>query len=467
MAVTTTHAGWSRELACDLFPGSATPFAWTLLRGPAETALRRVLTELGAPAMPTHALWQRQADGRVYVAAGPLAEAGAATHGAAWLGPERPVVATGPLARLSAAGAIRRAQGRVSAAADEVNAGHARLAQWLTWVRQLPWTQADVLHVMEELEPRATAALHSYLTLRAGLAAAYAELWERLERPERWHGALFAGLTGLPTVEAAYTLATAAQDTPTSLARQEALARYGHRGPGELRPDAARWLDQPELLNLLPQRRAAETQAHADGRGRSVAEALRRARDLTRAADLAWDGLVIVMAVAQRWAQVTAHEALAAQLIFRPADALFLELEELKQIATGEWHRGDADQVQAEVAQRRIALEAIMTPAPAVDRPAPVSHGQAQGPTYLAAPPANLPPPGAIWLAESADPGCAPLWLAAGGVISAAADPCAPGLIAARVLGLPAVAGAATLVAQARPGQQITLDGGTGRVAVV
>lgn len=479
------QAGWSRELACDLFPGIASPFAWTFFRDPAEAALRRVLTELGATALPAHALWQRAADGRVYVASTVLAEAGAATHGAAWLGLHRPAAPTGPLARLQAAGAIRRAHGRVTAVAAGVDAEHGRLAQWLAWVHDLPWTQADLLHVMEELEPRATGALHIYFTLRAGLAAAQAALRDHLDdaAPDdaaRLHGALCAGTEGLPTVEAAHALIAAAHTQPADPGRRQALNRFGHRGPGEMRPDAARWREHTGLLDSLAaltplrtpetiaaQRRAAEAEAEGKlrGRGRPFTEALRRARGLAGAADLAWDGLVMVMAVAQRWVQVAAAEALAAQLINRLEDVFFLELEELKQIATGEWHSGDADQVRAEVAGRRAALEAV-TFAQAADRLTSVSPGQAQGPAYLGTPPAALPPPAAIWLAESTDPGCAPFWLGAGALVTAAADAWSPGLVAARALGLPAVGGGRAALAHARPGQRVTVDGAAARIAL-
>lgn len=481
------EAGCTRELACDLFPGVATPFAWTLFQDPAETALRRVLTALGAIAVPSHALWQRQADGRICVASAALAAAGIAAHGAAWLGPDRPAAPSGPLARLQAASAIRRAQARVAAAITDVAVNHGRLTQWLVWVHQLAWSQADLLHVMEELEPRATAALYDYFTLRAGLAAAQAELQDRLHDAvaadaDRLHGALFAGLEGLPTLEAGYALASAARAEPTAEAWQAALARFGHRGPGEMRPDAARWCEHPDLLGRLAgltplrtpeavaaQRQAAEAEAAGKlrGRHRPLTDALRRARELARATDLAWDGLVMVMAAAQRWVQAAASEALAAHLIAEPADVLYLELEELKQIATGEWHSGDADQVQEAVAQRKAALRAGGAAAAGIDRPTPVYPGRARGPAYLGTPIAELPPPAAIWLAEAADPGCAPFWFAAGGIITAAADPWGPGLLAARGVGLPAVTGAGSVVASAQAGHTITLDGATGQIAMI
>ena len=121
-----------------------------------------------------------------------------------------------------------------------MNGVHARLAKWLAWVRGLRWSQADLLQVMEELEPQARIALQTYLILRAGLAAAGAQVARQLaewlpDRPPDVTWGLYAGLEGLPTVEAAYALAVAARGSTT---RTDALALYGHRGPGEMRPDA-------------------------------------------------------------------------------------------------------------------------------------------------------------------------------------------------------------------------------------
>ena len=171
----------------------------------------------------------------------------------------------------------------------------------------------------------------------------------------------------------------------------------------------------------------------------------------------------MVMAAAQRWAEATASEATSAGLIEQPADVLYLELEELKQVATGEWHPGRSAAVQGEVARRRTQAATHPAAEPA-GQPLPAGPGQALGPAYLASPAAEPPPPAAIWLTDAADPGCAPCWLGAGAVVTAAADPWSPGVIVARGLGVPAVIGATEAVSAARPGQAVTVDGDAGQV---
>src|SRR5690606_18735796 len=124
-----------------------------------EDALRQAYLELGGPALPAVPLWQLQTDGQVSVNAAALAEADAALRGAAWLGAAQPEPPAGLLARIQAGAAVRRTEARIAAAAGEVSPLRVELARWLGWVRGQRWAQADLLQVMEELEPRATRAL--------------------------------------------------------------------------------------------------------------------------------------------------------------------------------------------------------------------------------------------------------------------------------------------------------------------
>ena len=473
---------WTRDLARDLFPGVATPFGWTVLCTPAESALRRAFMELGAPAPDGIQLWQRGQDRQVFVNAPALADAARKLHGAAWLGSIRGDVPGGLIGRLQAGGVSRKAQACVDAALADTQDIHARTTKWWEWVRGLHWSQADLLQVMEELEPKARDVLQTYLILRAGLSAAAAQVSDRLaawlpERPPDVTWGLYVGLAGMPGIESAYALAVAARDEAS---RDPALARFGHRGPGEMRPDGMRWADHPALLASLADQRPQRNSdtAHIErqaveawvfgqldaSKSRQFEAALRRAQALCAAADVAWDAATMVMAAAQRWAEATASEATSAGLIARPADVLYLELEELKQVATGEWHPGRSAAVQDEVARRRAQIAAVPT-GEVGGRPLPAGPGQAHGPAYFASPVAEPPPPAAIWLSATADPGCAPFWLGAGAVVTAAADPWSPGLIIARGLGIPAVIGAAEAVSATRPGQTVTVDGDAGQVS--
>ncbi len=164
-------SAWTRRLAADLFPVRPPRWPGRCCAGRLRT-LRQAYFELGAPALPAAPLWQLQTDGQVFVNAAALAAADAALRGAAWLGAAQPEPPAGLLARLQAGAAIRRTEARLAAAVGEATALHTGLARWLSWVRGQRWAQADLLQVMEELEPQATQALKTYFILRAGLPAA-------------------------------------------------------------------------------------------------------------------------------------------------------------------------------------------------------------------------------------------------------------------------------------------------------
>jgi len=390
-------SAWTRRLAADLFPGTTSPLAWTLLRRPVEDALRQAYLELGAPALPAAPLWQLQTDGQVFVNVAALAAADAALRGAAWLGEVRPEPPAGLLARLQTGTAIRRTEARIAAAVREVTALHTGLARWLGWVRGQRWAQADLLQVMEELEPQATQALKTYFILRAGLPAAGRTVPEDACRAAH-----------LRSADAARTMLAVAGLPPDDPARVAALAEHGHRGLGEARPDARRWADAPDLLAQLAARIFGPSAASRVAEpGRAAGGEAQGWLALLEAADVAWDGVVMTLAAAQHWSVAAAAEARAAGLIAQSDDVVFLELEELKQVATGEWHGGRQAETETAVAERRRL--------------------------YGAAQPYVLPAPGEPW---PPDPGTAAFWLTDPAATVTGDDPWSPGVLLARNLGV-------------------------------
>lgn len=459
-ATTAGRVASTRDLARDLFPGPATPFAWTLLRAPAEAALRALYADLGAAVVADEPFW-RLDDGYVYLNTATVVAADAKLFGAAWLGRDAPPAPSGLFARMQTGGVTKRAEGRLRAAAGEAAGLRTRLSRWLAWVQGLKWTQADVLQVMEELEPHAIAALQVYFLARAALNAANAQLQARLNE---WlpgldassAAGLYLAVDDLPSVEAGLAILAASRLPPASAERLAALARYGHRGPGEMRPDASRWADNAALFESLAERAGAEERHAAarrarqaaesairgrlnGGRARQFDEALARAREAIHTADAAWDALTMVMAAAQRWTAAAGREATLAGLIARAEDVLYLELEELKQVATGEWHGGRSADAQARVLSR-MSTPAVLREDVCAG-PVEVAPGAAAGAPYTPTPACALPPMGAQWLAETMDAGCLPFWGDAAALLATGCDIWSPGLIAARGIGAPAAAG--------------------------
>jgi len=457
------QASWTRYLARDLFCGWTTPFTWTLLRSPAEAALRSVYGELGSAPVSFREPFWRSDDGIVRLNAALVSQADQMLAGAVWLGRVQPPAPGGLLARLQAGSITKRCQDRIATAADDVLNLQARLSRWLTSVKALRWTQADLLQIMEELEPHALAALQTYFLARMGLNAAHAQLQARLTEwtpgcPPHIRASLYLGVDGLPSVIAAEAVNDAARRLAAGPERESTLAHYSHRGPGELRPDGWRWGEAPELLAHLAElgdedwrpdgaaerRRAAlaDLRSRLDGgRSQQIEVLLQQVHASMRAADSAWDALTMVMAAAQHWVAAAAGEAMAAGLVELPGDVLYLELEELKQVATGEWHAGRSAGVADAVEARKRAQVAV-SPASSAGPQVVVCPGECDGPRYYGSPRQTLPPAKAVWLEESPDPGCAPFWQHACAVLATGDDIWAPGMIVARGLGVPARVGA-------------------------
>ena len=316
--------------------------------------MRRMWAAFGVTDLPQTPFWQQGVDGYVRLNAENLAAASRAVQGAAWLGAVRGDAPTGFAARLRPPAVIRRTEAEVQATLADVTALNARLFDWRHWVRGLRWTQADLLQVMEELEPNAQAALQSYFTLRAGLEAAHARTEDAGGAPGR-----LAGLTGLPSVEAVRALAVLPSFGASGPAYEDYLVRYGHRGARDVTPAAARWQDHPERLRLALEAGAVrDLPCRAELRcvDAMIEASSQMYRDLAKGADVAWDGIALVMAAAQAWIGAAAAEAAGAGLIKDRADVLLLELEELKQVATGEWHGGKREAVQEQIELRRARL---------------------------------------------------------------------------------------------------------------
>jgi hypothetical protein len=140
----TSHSGipgqisWTRDLARDLFPGRATPFGWTLLRAPAENAMRDAWAALSATELPTAPFWEAGIDGYVRLNASNLAATGRALYGAAWLGRSaaRPRPASHRVCECPASFGEPRPRFSLCRPPCPFST---RLFDWYHWVRALKW----------------------------------------------------------------------------------------------------------------------------------------------------------------------------------------------------------------------------------------------------------------------------------------------------------------------------------------
>ncbi len=313
---------------------------------------------------------------------------------------------------------------------------YARLHRWSEWVFSSEWSQAQLLQVMEEIEPMVAEALHWEHALAVAAVGAFDHLGALLAKKEKDRArasALRLGLvTGLETPDSRYLHALA-----SGMEVQQLRERFGHlpfSPEGEIAlPRVGEVLDV--LLESPPvemwnwdlsraQKRRAESEkralAQAGMLGRS---GLRKAIDAAQQAFIAHaqarDGLAYVLAAARHWALAAAEEGARDGRIHHSDEIFMLEIEEIKQMMTGEWHsRGHVDSL---IAERKAAYASSAAQNTGHHHPLGVAGYDSEGAFFPMTSPDALKeaPPGFIALASEWHPGWWRVILRAEGIIDA------------------------------------------------
>lgn len=383
-----------QETLSNVLPGAMTPFTWSVFGPAADRLARAFFAELGYQFPAEQAIWQRH-NGQVTLNTAALAEAEQAILAVT------AATATSFGDKLFGGGLNRQAQTMIHHVLDATPTQFAAVQRWRTRVQAMQWRQATVLQIMEEIEPQAEAALAGQTALLAlalstaqlaawlarAAGAAAADLAPRLCSGADANPASAAYRRALWTLEQAARADGPAADRlqqgdwqnplPTGAFREafdQFLQRYGSWAESELEAASPRWSEEPTRLlaavaarlnqpaapappdpaTLEQQRRAAAA---------NVAQQLGMLRrrhfepafaNLQRLFSLAVEGreaAVTVVATARAWALGAAQEIVADGRLAAVDDVFFLELEELKQIITGEW--SSPEQVLPLVAARR------------------------------------------------------------------------------------------------------------------
>lgn len=363
----------------------------------------------------------------------------------------------------------RRAKPPYKALADQMATSPARqerLRQWAQRIYHLPWTQAQILQVMEEIEPYMTTAWLEERRWAAAAIGSYAALLERL--PAGTDPGLGLDLmAGLSTPDAEL-VADHLSGMPPSTWQQ----RWGHRGAEETELATPRLREvpvpvvgdttvvawQPDAATQRRQEAEATVLGRAGLFGRSaLRNAIQTAQTALVAHHRARDTLAHVLAAARTWALAAAAEGLRDGRLDHPDEIFWLELEEIKQMMTGEWHsRGH---VQPLIVERKahppdpaVAPHAATAPlgiagSALTAASAVVAHGDAI---------ADLAP-GTIAVVRRTGPDWAPLFRRVGGIVACEGDYLCHTAAVARYGGLPTLV-AATLPARPATTARLRLD---------
>lgn len=521
---------WGRSFLQPLAPGALTPFSASMLVEIAGSAWYGYFDRLGFSPTPKSRIAKLHVD-TPYVNLSLSAEVDARQAGREPVsvrigGAVRPLCQwekPGFLAGMKTGRNAKKIDELLDGLNDEIDDAVTRGQAWVKRVLGMRWSQAEILQIMEEIERIGAASLMPYFAARHNLEYAYGRLL------------MLAGTTAFPGNVALANRALAGSDAlvegdiahrveelaalagrdPAALAwldagpahagldtlpegafaaaLREFVNVYGHRAAGEGELGNPRWSE--ELRPVLHAIRAAP-QASADAQGAPAADESARQRFLAavdsrqrkEAEQLlqqigrwlplqsrALHAYAYVLAGTRHWALAAGREAMGDGRLLAQEDVFFYELEEVKEMMTGEWNVSDRAEIQAAAAARRRRWETLQTTIPGDlllgEQEARVAAaglsaagGQGRG-VAVTTPGAKGAAAGSVLLATQPDAGWAIGLPAATGLAVAQGSPLDPALAAAASRRLPVVYGIGEALQTFAAGAQVLVDGDKGQVA--
>lgn len=391
--------------------------------------------------------------------------------------------------------------------------------QWLDKVEAITqWSQAEILQIMEEIERKGVDSLMAFFAARHNLEIDYNWLLRATEASHPFPSNLIlvnnalSDLDGLIEVDIARELLRISQlavKDPVAHAWLDAgefdqwqetlpqgpfgdevrtlIKRYGHRGTGEGEMSILRWQEDPAPLLggmracLLYQAKSPATvpssqhlqklvEAVGGKQAKEVEQHVKRAREMLCLQSQALDAYAYILMGTRIWVQEAAKEAMHDGRMLSVEDAFFYELEEIKQMMTGEWNISAREEILAVAEERRRQhqenlavrpLELLIGDVGAHPTRQGLSGviGRVTGPLRRQEAPQPLRCNHAIVGAVRLDSGWAPALPVAGAFVTARGTPVDPIIAAARIWHVPTVLGLGEHYDQLVDGAQTTVDG--------
>jgi hypothetical protein len=520
----TRPAVWSRAPIQPLAPGALTPFSFSVLAEILGRAWYNYYDRLGFAPQP-RARVLRQYQGRAYqnlTLSAQLESTHAAVQPITLLvnGKPYPVAdweKPGFLGGMKFGRAQRKIDEQIDALAGELDTIGTKAENWLVKTRETKWTQAEILQIMEEIERVSLNSLMVYIGARRRTMAGYYQLLNMTQAGLPFPANLSAinsalcdvdGLVENDIATAILNMAGLVKADATAIAwlkqndlsgwREELpnrrlaeametfLKTYGHRCAVEGEIMTPRWaVDPTPVLHAVLACATREVKQpvkvpaaqyvdklmqHVSGGDKKQAEAaLQQIRSGLRLQSRALNAVAYFLAGTRRWALAAGREAAADGRLADAGDVFFFELEEMKQMMTGEWNVSDRDGIRARAEERKAAYaqwetlmpsDLLIGDAEAQSTPAalPGTAGKSTGPLRRWDEPQPHICNGAIVGVPQLDSGWAVLLPIAKGLVTEAGTPLDPVVAAARHWHTPMLldlgAGYAGLV----DGAQTTID---------
>lgn len=518
---------WSRSFLEPLAPGALTQFSASLLAEIVARAWYLYYDRLGFSPTPKTRL-VRIIEGRPYVNLTLSARLDADNAGSeppAFVvdGRERPLFAwqkPGFLGGMKLGRGAKKVDETLAALQHELPEITARAREWHDKVLGLRWSQAEVLQIMEEIERYGAATLLPYFAARHNLESAWRRLLTLLGNlPPQKTMALLAATLGGSEGAIESDMAQRIRQLGRMVAAQPALAAwlqagdfsdwanmlpdgdfadavrsfftlYGHRALAEGDACNPRWNEQPALV-FDAIREAAANPSNTTTQGAGASDALlqavggraqkeatflvERIRTLIDMQSRAIHAFAYILAATRRWALAAGHEAMADHRITEIDNVFFYELEEMKQMMTGEWNVSDRSTIHETASERQEHYAQWRQTAPAQflwgDRPMRATHSGLPAATGRAAGPLQGLSPGSATSAQAIlglvqpGSGAAILLASAAGYFSAQGSASDPLAACARTLALPAVVDLGDSFFDLVSSPHIDIDGTQGKVS--
>lgn len=404
---------WSREALSAVAPGILTPFSFSVLAEVMRRSWYNYYGRLGFEAYPGRRLL-RQHNGRAYLnlslSAQLEAEEASVEPLTLWLnGQARQIVAwqkPGILSALKSGRKQKRIEALLADLAKEFTTIDSRARAWYAKTQEIRWTQAEILQVMEEIERVGADSLMLFFAARHNLMLLYNRLFQLVAKsaPNSTAWPQTVALLSQPTPLRELEITNQIEDLAARLRQlwaeapsvadsfppaqaaewREALPdgelksdlayffeQYGHRGSLEGELAHPRWQESPtpvlQAIQLCAQKQL-ESSSHLE-EGANSANGLpgidqkqlmqwrRQAASLHELQSRSLGAFSYIQAGTRSWALAAAKEAMNDGRLTAIEQVFLFELEEIKEMMTGEWNISSRDEIHSTAAERSELLE--------------------------------------------------------------------------------------------------------------
>lgn len=342
----------------------------------------------------------------------------------------------GLLGSLKTGHAQKKIASQLDALQDEIVEFTRQTRDWYKNLLELRWSQADILQVMEQIERVGTNSLMAYFGARHNLELLYNRfLWATQNKASFPHNLVQVNDTiQIPSnsieqdvenqLHSIGHLLVQSEESHKQLkkwlresqisngkktdwhflaldqeirdALESFFAQYGHRGSDEGEIRSPRWREKPSVIIQTILHRANQSSTSSDDlspKENTIDQVLQLPETKTQKQLHRWleqipsllalqsqslQSFSYVQAGTRMWTKAAAQEAMGDNRLHKPDDIFFFELEEVKEMMTGEWNISATNEIRQLAIQRRQEFNLWIGEKPTAlllnDRPASLAH---------------------------------------------------------------------------------------------